>query len=101
MPSSRIQNADDLLVRVDIGLRTVLPADQTSGRDLGLCFDAAQILSKPAYGGQTSGLCRSRAMIGAQRKFKRERRGNLARPLCLHKRNEVSQTRFDPPKFET
>ena len=100
MLASRVQDANDFVVGVDVWLWTVPLTDQTGGRNLRLWFDAAQVLSKPTDRGHISGLRRSRAMIGAHSKFKRELGRNLTRPLCLQKRDEDAETRFDSPKLE-
>jgi hypothetical protein len=89
MLPSRVQYANDLVVRVDIWLRTVPAANQTGGRKLCLWLDTAQVLSKPAYRGQVSSLCRGRA-IGAQSKFNGKLRPNLGRTLYFHKRKEAA-----------
>src|ERR1051325_7193307 len=100
MPASGIQYPDDLLLGVDVRLRTVSPAYQASGRNLGLRFDAAQVSSKPAYCGQTSGLRPGLGMIGPQRELQRKGSCNLPCPLCLEELDEALQPRFDSPQIE-
>src|ERR1700739_3156243 len=95
---SRVQYANDLVVGVDVWLWAVPPPDQTTGRNLRLWFDTAQVLSKPAYRGEVSGLRRDRA-IGAQSKLNRKLRCDVTRPFYFHKFNEAAQTRFDSPKL--
>ena len=82
MLPSCVQYASDLVVRVDIWLRAVPPADQTGGRNFCVWLDTAQVLSKPAYGGQVSGLRRGRA-IAAQSKLNGELRRNLDAPALF------------------
>jgi hypothetical protein len=96
---SRLHYANDLVVRVDVWLWALPPPDQTTGRNLRLWFDTAQVLSKSSYRGEVSGLRRDRA-IGTQSELKRKFRCDLPRSLCFHKHNEAAQTRFDSPKFE-
>jgi hypothetical protein len=100
MSAGRIQYPNNLVVGVDIRLRTVPAAYQASGRNLGLGFDATQVSSKPAYCGQTSGLRPGLGMIGPQRELQREGSCNLPCPLCLEELDEALQPRFDSPKIE-